>query len=146
MGKWQEAIELLDKIDSNFINEVFTVQYYLNYLTALIFLERIDIAKEIYEGKKELFEKYITIERHREINQSIKKIEGIFSFYNYDLIKSKSIFEELLDKQKYSIYKAINHYFLGKIFEKEGNLAESKMHFDKAKLLGEKTFLSNLVS
>lgn len=146
MGKWQEAIELLDTIGSNFNNEVFTVQYYLNYLSAHIFLERVDIAKEIYSDKKELFERYKTIKRYREINQSIKKVEGIFSFYNDDLIKSKSIFEELLDKQKYSIYRAIYHYFLGKIFEKEGNLAESKIHFNKAKLLGERTFLSKVVS
>jgi len=146
MGKWEECIDLLDRIGSNFDNEIYTVVYYVNYITVCIFLGNIDTAKRLYLDNKELFEKYKTVSRYKDVTESLKKIEGIFCFYDNDLNRSKSIFEELLDKQKSSIYNAINHYFLGKILEKEGSFTESKIHFNKAKALGNKTFLSNQLS
>ena len=98
MGKWEECIDLLDSIGSNINNEIYTVVYYVNYITVCIFLKKIDVAKGLFSNNKELFEKYKNTYRYKDVSESIQKIEGIFCFYDNDLRRSKSNFEELLDK------------------------------------------------
>lgn len=143
-GSFQDALDILNSIGDRFKNEIWKVQYYSNYILILTLLGRVDDAINMYKINKDLFDSFEQNRKYKFFKESLQKLRGAIKFYQGEIAESKIIFKGLLSEQKYKLYTAMNHYYLGLIAEKENDMENSKYHFKKAQELGKGTFLENV--
>lgn len=144
-GRWREAVNLLNEVNDRFTYEIYTVVYYINYISALFYMGRTDEAITMYSDNKELFERYDKYKSNRSIHESVKELKGMVSFYNNNLKESREMFQEIINSTKNNNRLASCYYFLGMICQKESNIEECKDYFKKAKLLAKNSFISKVI-
>lgn len=139
-GRFDEVLSILNnqvkKIPPNW-----QVIFYHNMLLSLYFKGEIDKANEI------LGEVKTTLEFHykKDYNKvTIELINAISDFYNNRIDECKDFFNMLIDVTHNEYRIAMGYYFLGKIFEIEGNIEESQEYLEKAKEYGQGSFIEFL--
>ncbi len=139
-GRFDEVLSILNnqvkKIPPNW-----QVIFYHNMLLSLYFKGDIDKANEI------LGEVKTTLEFHykKDYNKvTIELINAISDFYNNRIDECKDFFNMLIDVTHNEYRIAMGYYFLGKIFEIEGNIEESQEYLEKAKEYGQGSFIEFL--
>ena len=145
-GEWEKGLLVLDEIDLESDLEAvvpeqrpaWRLSYHSTRFSCLIFLERIDQARE-------LFDRELARLRDRdETGLAIRAMEAELWFCEGADSRAERVFEEIVgDHRLPPSSRAVFHYFLGRIYRRRGERDDSEQQFDRARELGGKTWIAD---
>ena len=136
-GRFDESIKILTE-DINKIPPNWQHVYYHNLILSYFFNDEINKGNEALIEATDVLEVY----SKRESNKTaIEFIYAIADFYNGNGAARKEFFVDLTEVGRNEYRMAFGYYFLGKIYELDGNDEESSANLEQARLYGKGSFI-----
>lgn len=146
-GEFAEGLEALDALDleteleaveGDRQRKIWELAYHSTRLSCLIFLERIDEARE-------LFDRELAGRRDSpEAELAVRAVEAELWFCEDRRRDAEKVFSEIVgDHRLPPSSRAVFHYFLGRIYRDSGDRDASEEQFDRARDLGGKTWIAD---
>lgn len=147
-GEWEKGLVALDQIDLDRDLEAvetkesgqrsaWELAYHSTRLSCLIFLERIDEARELFD--RELAPRA----DREEARLAVRAMEAELWFCEGAHRRAERVFEDIVgDYRLPPSSRAVFHYFLGRIYRARGERDDSDAQFDRACELGGKTWIA----
>lgn len=121
---------------------MFRAAYYNNLITALLEVNRLDMATRIFDSNSKLLSPST---KNKTLNMAIKSTQSILDFYQGKLLESKRQFSELLLQNPHNIARVSILYYLGWINLKEGETDLGRERLKEAAELGSNTYIAQRV-
>lgn len=143
LGRFEEAIKLLDNIDSRRLPRLFRVLYINNRLANLLGANRLDEAGRLIESSGPIFQPSA---HNRKIFHALQANLGIFKYLKGEYQTAQHLLETSLKASTtQQPAQAVAYYYLGCIARDEKREQEARKYFIKAKELGENIYIGRLI-
>jgi tetratricopeptide (TPR) repeat protein len=143
-GLWNECLGELERVKAtDILNDFNRVMFHYDRTFALFRLGRDGEALAAI-GENERFLDAQRASAVRFIAHPAMKIFAMRAFHSGDLEEAKRDFEELNGLQTDDFSKAVNHFYLGLIAGRSGDLGRAKEHFERVGALAPNTCLPGL--
>lgn len=139
LGRFEEAIALLDTIEYKKLQKIYRCLYVNNRLANLLGLERIEEAEELIRANEELIK---SSTHNRKFYFALQANLGIFKYLKGEREVGRYLLEESIKEHKSKLGLAVAHYYLGRIDQDEGKDTEADAHFQKSKEFGKGIYIS----
>ena len=142
-GKFDEGLATLKEIKPSELPEpgkkAWQFGYYSAMMSCLLFSERVEEARRIFEDEMEPLAEDETM---RGTQRALDAYRAELSFCDGDLDAARPVFERLVgDVTMPPASRAMFHYFLGRIHSEEDRPEDSEKHFELAVHLGRYTWI-----
>ncbi|MGE0268095.1 MAG: hypothetical protein AB7S78_06550 [Candidatus Omnitrophota bacterium] len=142
LGRFEEAIKLLEVINPDKLPKLFRALYVNNYLANLLGAKRMNEAQKWIESNEKSFQ---PTRHNRAVFHALQSNLGIFKYLKGELQVARYLLEESLKPHSSRLAQAVAYYYLGCIARDEGREPEAGAYFKKAKGLGKDIYINSLI-
>lgn len=138
LGRFREAIHLMEELDQKHLRSPeFKAVYYNNLLYHLLLNREYERARQIMaEQTRWLVPDY----RHQDLNMSLRGTLAIFDYFVGNLAEARSELERLVASDRPALTRASHLYFLGRLDLHEGRVEEGLAKLKETASLAPRTF------
>jgi tetratricopeptide (TPR) repeat protein len=145
-GEWEKGLVVLDEIDpaedlatgDDKQRQAWELAYHSSRFSCLIFLERIDEARAVFDAE------LAGCGDSPETELAVRAMEAELWFCEGKRSQAAEVFEEIVGNYRLPpSSRAVFHYFLGRIYRDRGERDASEQQFDRARELAGKTWIAD---
>lgn len=142
LGRFEEAIDLLDTIEYRKLPKLYRALYINNRLANLLGAKRIEEAQKLIESNETVFQPTV---QNRPIYHALQSNLGVYKYLKGERQTARYLLEESLKSHQNPLGQAMAYYYLGCIARDEGQPSIAQEHFLRAKELGKNIYIADLL-
>lgn len=139
LGRFEEALKVLQEVRPQKLHKQYRALFYNNKLANLVGAGRTEEAAQLVEEQAELFRPHPD---NRKFYFALQANVGALKYLQGELDEARQQLEESLKGHDLPLASAVAHYYLGQIARDQGRENEAAEHFEHARKLGAKTFVT----